>query len=445
MPSTTHPADRIAVVGAGPMGLAAAYELCRLGLKPVLFEADDRPGGMAASFDFAGMRLERFYHFHCIGDQAFLDLLGDLGLSDELEWRPIRVGFFVGGRLLPWGTARAVLRYRGVPVSARIRYLLHTAHCLTLLHWHHLDRINATTWLKRWLGEPGYSVFWEKLLAYKFYHHSEEISAAWIWSRLRRFGLSRRGLRQTVGYLRGGSQQLIAALEQAICSAGGELRLSSPVRAIRCERAESLGDGAIEITTPHGQEKFAAAISTIPLPLVAPILEEGRAPAELVEQYRSQGSVACACVIVQTRTPITNMFWINVKDDRFRIPGFIEMSNLRPLRPHITYVPFYMPTEHPDYQRPDQAFIDDSISCLRAAQPRLSDRDILATHCSRYRYAQPICGANFLSTLPPVNPLPNVWIADTTVYYPDDRGISESVNFARKLAREVAEKVRGRT
>ena len=34
------------------MGLSAAYELSKLGLKPDLYEADDRLGGMAACFDF---------------------------------------------------------------------------------------------------------------------------------------------------------------------------------------------------------------------------------------------------------------------------------------------------------------------------------------------------------------------------------------------------------
>ena len=32
---------RVAILGAGPMGLAAAYELVNLGYEPVIFEADD--------------------------------------------------------------------------------------------------------------------------------------------------------------------------------------------------------------------------------------------------------------------------------------------------------------------------------------------------------------------------------------------------------------------
>jgi len=39
-------ARRVAIVGAGPAGLTCAYFLARLGYKPVVFEAEPRPGGM---------------------------------------------------------------------------------------------------------------------------------------------------------------------------------------------------------------------------------------------------------------------------------------------------------------------------------------------------------------------------------------------------------------
>jgi NADH-quinone oxidoreductase subunit F len=37
---------KVAIVGAGPAGLSCAYFLARLGYKPVVFEAEDKPGGM---------------------------------------------------------------------------------------------------------------------------------------------------------------------------------------------------------------------------------------------------------------------------------------------------------------------------------------------------------------------------------------------------------------
>jgi hypothetical protein len=48
----------------------------------------------------------------------------------------------------------------------------------------------------------------------------------------------------------------------------------------------------------------------------------------------------------------------------------------------------------------------------------------------------------FQQSLPPLQPFPGVFTADTTAYYPEDRGISESIDFGRELARQAVEVVR---
>ena len=73
------------------MGLAVAYQLVLDGHQPVLFEADDRVGGMTATFDFAGLEIERYYHFHCISDHAFLKILEELGISEKMRWTETKV------------------------------------------------------------------------------------------------------------------------------------------------------------------------------------------------------------------------------------------------------------------------------------------------------------------------------------------------------------------
>ncbi len=155
--------------------------------------------------------------------------------------------------------------------------------------------------------------------------------------------------------------------------------------------------------------------------------------------------MACACVELQTARPVTSNFWTNVNDERFRLPGVIEMSNLSSRPRHMIYVPFSIPAEHPDYQRPDQAFIEYAWACLKAIQPQLRDSDLLAHPCNRYRFAQPVCGVHFQQSLPPREPYPGVITTDTTAYYPEDRGISESIRFGRALADEIRSSLRQET
>src|ERR1700754_735008 len=118
---TSRMKQRIAVLGAGPMGLAVAYQLARDGHEPVIFEADDRVGGMTATFDFSGLRIERYYHFHCISDHAFLQMLDELGLAGKMHWTRTKMGYWFQGRLQAWGNPIALLRFRGLGLIAKIR------------------------------------------------------------------------------------------------------------------------------------------------------------------------------------------------------------------------------------------------------------------------------------------------------------------------------------
>ena len=83
----------IAVLGAGPMGLAVAYQLVQDGYKPIIFESDDRVGGMTATFDFNGLNIERYYHFHCTSDKDFLDMLDELGILNKMNWVETKMGY----------------------------------------------------------------------------------------------------------------------------------------------------------------------------------------------------------------------------------------------------------------------------------------------------------------------------------------------------------------
>lgn len=76
---------RLVVIGAGAMGLAAAYHAAKAGHQVDVLEAAPDAGGVAAHFDFDGLSIERFYHFVCKADQPTFRLLKELGLADECK------------------------------------------------------------------------------------------------------------------------------------------------------------------------------------------------------------------------------------------------------------------------------------------------------------------------------------------------------------------------
>ena len=79
--------SEIAVLGAGPAGLMTALKAREHGHEVTIFEASDRVGGMAASFEVAGQRVDFGSHrLHPATDPEIMSLIKSL-LGDDLQTR----------------------------------------------------------------------------------------------------------------------------------------------------------------------------------------------------------------------------------------------------------------------------------------------------------------------------------------------------------------------
>ena len=74
-------ATRVVILGAGPAGLTAAYELSNLGVGCVVLEQDAVVGGLARTVEYKGFRFDigghRFYTKVSLVQQIWHDVLGD--------------------------------------------------------------------------------------------------------------------------------------------------------------------------------------------------------------------------------------------------------------------------------------------------------------------------------------------------------------------------------
>jgi protoporphyrinogen oxidase len=104
----------------------------------------------------------------------------------------------------------------------------------------------------------------------------------------------------------------------------------------------------------------------------------------------------------------------------------------------IVYVPYYMPVTNPKFGWPDERLLDEAFAMLRRVNPDLTEADVKARKVARLTYAQPVCDPGFAAKIPPVQtPIAGLQVADTCFYYPEDRGISESVRFGEEMAARV--------
>lgn len=418
------------------MGLVCALELLKRREQVELFEHDDRIGGMSASFDFDGLAIERFYHFVCKTDQPLFALLRELGLGDRLRWTDTRMGFYCDGRLYPWGTPQALLRFDRLGWIDKARYALHVLYTKNVRDWRALDRVGAVTWLKRWLGERAYRVLWQRLFALKFHEFSDSLSAAWLGTRIKRVALSRRSIfQESLGFIDGGSETLLNRLRLEIERRGGKIHLRAPVQRVltRDGRVRGVAVGGVE-------QAFDRVISTAPIQYVPRLVPD--LPAAFAARIRAIENIPVVCVVLKLKHALTDNFWMNICDEAVDLPGVIEYSNLNPgAGPAIVYAPFYMPKTHPKYARDNAAFVEEVLGYLPRLNPAFRRDWVLATHCHRYEFAQTICPPGFFSMLPAMaTPIAGLFMADTSYYYPEDRSISESVAVGSKLARTALDR-----
>ncbi|HTJ02739.1 MAG TPA: NAD(P)/FAD-dependent oxidoreductase [Methylovirgula sp.] len=423
---------RVVVIGAGPMGLAAAHRAVTLGHDVDLLETSDRPGGMAAHFDFGGLSIERYYHFVCKSDAPTFALMNELGIGDKMRWVPTSMAYFIGGRIHRWGDPFSLLAFPHLGLVSKIRTGMQMFRTTKRRNFDAIEDLTARQWLVGGSGQEVYDLLWRRLLALKFYDLADGISASWIATRVKRVGTSRRSMfQEELGYIEGGSQTLVDALAVAFKAKGGRIHLSTPA-----EKVETTDERAKGVTAGGRFFPAEAVISTIPTPLVSKLVPD------LSPDWKSKfdriENIGVVCLLFKLKKSVSPHFWLNIVDPDMNIPGLIEFSNLRPMPETIVYVPYYMPVSQPKWNWSDQQFVDEAFGYIRRINPAIDMKDLIEASVGRLRYAQPVCSPNFRDCLPPIKThIMGLQIADTCYYYPEDRGVAESIRFGRMMAEAV--------
>lgn len=436
----------IIVVGGGVSGLSAAWYLTRL-LPPgtarvKLLEADDQLGGLAGSMPLGDMEVDRFYHFVLKPDNHYVELLGELGLGDRLVWRTSRMAFYHQGRLVPFGTPLSLLLFPGMGLAHKLAYGFQVMRANLGDDWRDLEGQSAVGWLKRNFGQRGYAAWWRQLMEMKFRGHTPDVSAAWVWARIRRNARSRhRLLTERAGYLEGGTSVFIRRMAKDLEDHGVEILTGRPVERLVLNDA---GDGVRGVVA--GGERFDASAVVFAAPLVRLAgLLDGPVPSDYGRRLSLLKNIGCTCTLIRLDRRLTDSFWINFSDQKIPHAGIIEWTNLcreeRFGASSLIYIPEY--GEFSNEQAADpQHQLQRYLPVLSAVNPAFRPSWVKDVAVAGSPHAQPICGRHFSSTLPPVRtPIPGLWAADSTHILPDDRTISASLSLGRLIARDVAEQL----
>ncbi len=434
----------IGVIGGGVAGLTAAYRLAQAGEQVTLWERSPHLGGQAVSFPVAHGRLEYFYHHLFQSDTEITSLIHELGLGDDLKWLPSDVGYFADGRIQPLNGALDLLRLDVVPIHDRLRIGLVTAYLQRVRDWKKFEAITAEQWLRRALGERAYRATFGAQLEAKFGRYAGDIAMVWFWGKIWLRTTSRRSPLEgeKLGYPMGSFGSVTDALATAARQAGATIHTGIGPGEVRSNAAGGItlrfGDGMADA-------ELDRVIVTTPSPVFAKLTPE------LPDHYRTKITSltyeAAVVALLELDRPLSSTYWMNIADPSLPFTAVIEHTNF--VGPehyggrHYVYLSKYLETDHPYFTKDDDALIAEYAGFLPRINPGFQPGWITSSWVFRERAAQPIITLHYSERLPGHRtPLQNLYLANTSQIYPEDRGTNYSVRLGNRIAAMVLEDAR---
>lgn len=427
----------VVIIGGGFTGLTAALELQKHGIKPIVIEADDQPGGLAGCFEVNGVQLEKFYHHWFKSDEHIHTLVEELGKTGEIVYRETKTGSYYANTLFRLSSPLDLLSYTPLSLIGRIRLGLLVFQAQAVKDWRKIEHRTAADWLKSNCGTEVYERVWKPLLAGKFGKFDDKIGAVWMWNKLALRGGSRdKSGKEILAYYQGGFAELSRAMADQIVANGGEVRLNTRATSIDTK------DGAlVAVQTDKGTIETRSALSTIPQPLFADLVKDHVA-SDYVDRLKQIEYLGNVCMVLEMDRPLSDTYWMNVADPDFPFVGVIEHTNFEPPETYggkrIVYLSKYLPTDTDMYGYDADQMLEFALPHLQRMFPEMQRDWIKKAHVFRSEYTQPIVTPNYSKLIPDAKtPVDGLWLASMAQIYPEDRGTNYAVREGAIVANKM--------
>jgi len=238
---------RVVILGAGPAGLTAAYELSNLGTPCLVLEQDAVVGGLARTVEYKGFRFDigghRFYTKVSLVQQIWRDVLGDDLLTCKRLSRIYYKTRFFHYPLEPFDAIRGL----GVTEAFRCGVSFVRGQLFPTLPEH-----DFATWVSNRFGRRLFETFFESFTEKVWGMECHKIAAEWaaqriqglsLWSLLRDALLQRsdqqaKTLIKEFQYPRLGPGMLWSRMKEIVERRGVPVILNAPVESVQRQQGK---------------------------------------------------------------------------------------------------------------------------------------------------------------------------------------------------------------
>ncbi|MBA2631134.1 MAG: FAD-dependent oxidoreductase [Thermoleophilaceae bacterium] len=420
---------RVAVIGGGLLGMAAAWRLLQAGVHPVVYERDAQLGGLAGTVSLDGIAVDRYAHLTLPTDERVIALAAEVGLGESFRFRRCRAGLYHQGRATSMCTPRELVSFPGLKAIDRVRLVALAARCRAGSDYLRLDETPLEEWLVRLCGRRPWEQLWRPLLDSKFDGRYHDLPATYLWSRLRRMSCFRDPSSHLVmGALDGGCQALVDALANAIRRRGGDVRANNQVGAIVSSAGRAFG-----VVSSTGFEQYDHVVSTLLPAATRPLLGP-----DLVEQVGDDRCryLGVVSLVLRLRRRLSPWYALSITDRRVPLTAVVETTHvIDPERVGgaLVYATKYVNSDSPDLERSTAEVKRAYLGHIRTMFPGFSEAEVLAGHVARRRMAEPVHTLGGGGRPPDMFPAPGLATASSAHVYPETVSGDAAIGVAERL------------
>lgn len=430
---------KVAVVGGGILGSTVALRLAQAGHKVTLLERAPTFGGLAGTMDFGGHQVDRFYHVVTPADGHMIGMAEELGLGDQLRFRPVGAGFWIDGELRDFNGVMDLLKFKPLSLVQRLRLGWYVAMCQVRKRYGRLDDMPLEKHLKRHAGKGVWNKIWKPLLDSRFERHPEGLPATYLWSRTRRMSTAREGggNGEEFGHLIGGHQRLIDAIVTRAQELGVEARAGVPVEGLAMD-----DNGVVGVRVDGEVERYDLTISTLQPPALKFLLPEQLSP--LLDAYPKRW-LGCVCLVLKVKKPLMPYYAVNIAEDT-PITSAVETTQVLGTDHtdglHLMYLPRYCAPDAPEQTEDDQSIYDRFTAQLARMSTEFRHEDVVDWTVQRAKLVEPVHGLGAGRTIPPIFPdVPGLALASNAQIYPYLLNGDSVIRFAEEVAGKASERL----
>lgn len=416
------------VIGGGPLGIGVSTKLLENDFSVVLIESSDRLLGLASTFRLDQNEIEKYYHFFYKNDHYHSENWLKKFSSDKplISWRDISTDSIVDGVRYNLDSPIDIIKLCKIET---LKVVYNLFKLLVFKPSQKLDNLTAKNWAIKSFGLNFASKVWIPLLEDKFGKNSNEISALWLATRIKRH-LSTRGKgvgKSKFGYLVGTYEPYVNKFKEYLYSKNGNIILNESV--VKFEVIDKTITKIITSKNKYNTEK-SFVFSTLSFSILKNLFKKKTIKG--LEYFQNVGVITCVLI---SKTKLSDHYWTTVSDSNFEFSAIIQQNRLFQNTPHeIIYLSRYCHSENEIFIEDDEIIFKKWINSLNKIFDFFNEEDIINYKVFKSKNAAPIPFLNSNKAIKEIkSDLKNFYFSGYELIFPEDRGVGNSINLGNEL------------